>query len=488
MSRPSRPTSSGITPPTSVSAADICRQIEDHGGPMTARAQDADGRVNYSAQALVSWRTDEEPVWYRGVLRGFSECMSTPALGEISVDDETLEVHDDRSNGGRWCYLELAAVQATSSSLQLSLPGDRLVQFRFLNDSPRRWEDLLHRLVSDAYERAGRGRVIEFQPRIVTALKLAGTGELERGLKSVSRAGGVTGGGGQTDEGQTGNDQAGRNVTGTRVPSERVSGAPASLTPMPMVPNASKARPTSRQHTSGSRWYAWVKVLALTMAHTFTRLRVSGRENIPKRGPFFLIANHEGVLDPILVQSVCPRPIHTLTKSTQFRAGRFFRWLLPRINAIPTRRYRVDPQVVRTALRTLEKGEAVGIYPEGERSWDGQLQPFRRGAIRLLLKPGVPVVPCGIKGSFGAWPRWARRPYRCEVSVCFGKPLLFGVHNSRADRDAALEAASDQIAKAFIRLTADPPTPSSISDAQRAKNPNNSSSSTNPVDLTQVAS
>lgn len=131
------------------------------------RATRDDGTVRYSARAEVSWRASEKAVWYRGVLRGFAESMGPKAPGTIAVDRETVSIDDGRPASGRWPLLDIRAVQAASRSLQLSLPGDELVQLRFLNDSPRRWEILMRLLVTDAYERAGRGRVVEFQPRIV---------------------------------------------------------------------------------------------------------------------------------------------------------------------------------------------------------------------------------------------------------------------------------------------------------------------------------
>lgn len=132
------------------------------------RATRADGTVEYSARAEICWRTAEEPVWYRGALLGFAESMGPKATGTVTVDDEAVLVDDGRPESGRWRLLDVRAVQAASRSLQLSLPGDRLVQLGFLNDSPRRWEILMRQLITDAYERAGRGRVVEFQPRIVT--------------------------------------------------------------------------------------------------------------------------------------------------------------------------------------------------------------------------------------------------------------------------------------------------------------------------------
>lgn len=200
--------------------------------------------------------------------------------------------------------------------------------------------------------------------------------------------------------------------------------------------------------------YRAVRALARELVRPLARVRVEGMDHIPASGPFILVANHQSVLDPIFVQSACPRPVHTLTKSSQF--GTFpFGWLLPRILALPARRYRVDPHVVRLMLRRLGQGEVVGIYPEGERTWDGTLQPIRRGTVRVLLRAGVPVVPCGISGAFHVWPRWGRGPRRGRVILRFGEPLHFGVHRGRAAREAALPEAMERLTSTLQDLSDD---------------------------------
>lgn len=198
-------------------------------------------------------------------------------------------------------------------------------------------------------------------------------------------------------------------------------------------------------------WYASVRTLLRGILPLFASVRVHGIEHIPPVGAFFLIANHQSLLDPILVQCSCPRPLHTFTKSSQFKSG-VFRWILPRVNAIPVRRYQVDPQAVRVALRRLRDGEGVCIYPEGERSWDGAIQPLRRGTVRLLLAKDLPVVPAWISGSYDVWPRWSRRPRRGKVVLRFGKPLHFGRHDGRKARDRGLEEAERRIRAAFESL------------------------------------
>ncbi len=178
------------------------------------------------------------------------------------------------------------------------------------------------------------------------------------------------------------------------------------------------------------------------------RLDVRGLENIPTSGPFLLVANHQSILDPILIQAVCPRPVHTMAKSTQFTSP-IFAWLMPRLLSFPVRRFEIDPQAVRYALRKLREGEPVGVYVEGERSWDGRLQPPRLGAVRLVLKAGVPVVPVSISGAYEAWPRWHRQLRRAPVRITFGEPLRFPRLDRRADREAALPAAADRLMSAI---------------------------------------
>ena len=196
--------------------------------------------------------------------------------------------------------------------------------------------------------------------------------------------------------------------------------------------------------------YNLLKGLPGTLWKRFGRLEVQGLQNIPVSGAFVLIANHQSILDPLLIQSVCPRPVHTLTKSTQFHAPGLGWLMAHHFNCIPVRRYEVDPQAVRVVLRRLRDGEGVGIYVEGERSWDGRLQPPRRGAIRLLMAAGAPVIPAVITGSYQAWPRWARRPAGGDIRIHFGAPITLPAPRAgRQDREAVLAEATHLVTAAI---------------------------------------
>lgn len=197
--------------------------------------------------------------------------------------------------------------------------------------------------------------------------------------------------------------------------------------------------------------YWFGQTLVRIVRPAVAKLEVTGLENIPAEGAFLLVANHQSYLDPVLIQATVRRPIHTMAKSTQFSdplTGRILR----KIKVFPVRRFEPDPQAVRIALRRLAEGEGVGIYVEGERTWDGRLQPPRLGALRLILKAGAPVVPCGVSGTYDMWPRWDRALERGRARLAFGPPMRFPQIDGKAERDAALPQTADRLMGALAEL------------------------------------
>ena len=155
------------TPSKEVPVIELVRAIDGHGGPMD-RATSEDGTIDDRAGVLVRRAYVEEPVRYRGRLLGFAERLSEAVPGTLRLTDSCLIVDEDGSEALCIGLLEIGAVQTSSSSLQLTIPSGELIQLRFLEDSPRRWEHLLEAALQRAYREAGRGEIVEFQPRIVT--------------------------------------------------------------------------------------------------------------------------------------------------------------------------------------------------------------------------------------------------------------------------------------------------------------------------------
>jgi 1-acyl-sn-glycerol-3-phosphate acyltransferase len=168
-------------------------------------------------------------------------------------------------------------------------------------------------------------------------------------------------------------------------------------------------------------------------------IEIHGIEHVSAAGPVLIISNHQSLLDPILTQAVLRRPVHAMAKSTQFTVPAIG-WLMRHLCVFPVRRFQIDPQATRHALRLLDNGEAVLIYIEGERSWNRQLQDPRPGTARLALRTSAPTVLCAISGTYDAWPRWNRRPRPARVSIRF-TPIDLPTVRGRANRDLAPSTA-----------------------------------------------
>lgn len=162
-----------VTPPDGspgreVRAGRLVDAIEELGGPRTA-ARAADGTVRYEANVEARRSEgDDLPLRYRGEVLGFVERLGEGQDARLVATGEALSLLRNGDPVNHWNLLDIAAIQASSSALQISTREARVVQFRFRDDSPKRWEDLLRWLVAEAYRREGRGEVVEFQPRIVT--------------------------------------------------------------------------------------------------------------------------------------------------------------------------------------------------------------------------------------------------------------------------------------------------------------------------------
>lgn len=168
--------------------------------------------------------------------------------------------------------------------------------------------------------------------------------------------------------------------------------------------------------------YALVRLLVRTMVKKWLQVDVSGREHLSRQGAAILLGNHSSFLDAIILAAITDRNIWFMAKNSEYK-GRFMTWFLGLARSFPVRRYTVDVQAVRNAIRVVQNGHILGIFPEGERNWDNRLLPFKRGTMRLVLALGAPVIPVGISGAYGLMPRWTHRISRVPVHVRFGAPV-----------------------------------------------------------------
>jgi 1-acyl-sn-glycerol-3-phosphate acyltransferase len=149
-----------------------------------------------------------------------------------------------------------------------------------------------------------------------------------------------------------------------------------------------------------------------------------GEEHVPQRGPCILAANHCSFLDPPSAVIGGIRNTFSFARKTLFRRGLQGK-IFTRFLTIPVDRDGGnDISAIRTVLQVLQKGQSVLIFPEGTRSADGQIQPFKRGIGMLASRARVPIVPTRILGSHAAWNRDAPRPEPFTPIRVFYGPAL----------------------------------------------------------------
>jgi 1-acyl-sn-glycerol-3-phosphate acyltransferase len=189
------------------------------------------------------------------------------------------------------------------------------------------------------------------------------------------------------------------------------------------------------------------------------RPRVSGRGNVPLRGPVILASNHLSFIDSIAIPTVAPRRVAYLAKAEYFTGsgltGWFSRALFTALGALPVERetHRAAQAALDTALGVLQRGDAFGIYPEGTRSRDGRLARGKTGVAWLALTADCPVVPVAVHGTDRIQPVGARWPRPRRVSVTFGEPLRFPEHRGQAGKGKARREVTDTIMEAIAELS-----------------------------------
>ena len=135
------------------------------------------------------------------------------------------------------------------------------------------------------------------------------------------------------------------------------------------------------------------------------RFRMVGRERIPKSGPVIFLSNHQSFYDPMINGSVVSGRQYSAIASAYLFKFKPFGWLITSFGAVPVSASAGDKGSLKAALKELEAGRCVLIYPEGSRCSDGCVAPFQRGLSLLLRRSKATVVPLALEGAFDSWPR-----------------------------------------------------------------------------------
>ncbi len=178
-------------------------------------------------------------------------------------------------------------------------------------------------------------------------------------------------------------------------------------------------------------WYEFTYLVSNMAATLGFSLKTEGRTHIPSTGPALVIANHQSFMDPVLVALATRRHLSFLARKTLFKNA-FFAKLIASLDAFPIDQEGVGKEGLKMVIKLLGQNKAVLVFPEGTRTEDGQMNPFKRGLQLLISRSKTPIIPVGIAGAYEAWPLW--RPYPIpdplflppkgrSIAVVVGQPL-----------------------------------------------------------------
>lgn len=189
------------------------------------------------------------------------------------------------------------------------------------------------------------------------------------------------------------------------------------------------------QHSLASRLlYDFFRMILQIIALLMFRVRYSGQKNIPSEGGVLVVSNHQSLFDPPLVGIACHRRMNYLARDSLFRFPLFGR-LIKSLNAIAIDREGVGIAGIKESLKRLKRGEMVVVFPEGTRTPDGQIKPFRPGFTSLAVRSRAAILPVAIEGAYECWPRNQTFPHPGKIRVQYGRPILPQDYAGMDERD-----------------------------------------------------
>jgi 1-acyl-sn-glycerol-3-phosphate acyltransferase len=206
-------------------------------------------------------------------------------------------------------------------------------------------------------------------------------------------------------------------------------------------------------------YYVLKYVLIGPLLRVLFRPSIEGLDHIPVDGAAIVAGNHLSFSDHFLMPAILKRRITFLAKAEYFTGpglkGRLTAFFFRSAGQIPVDRSgkEAGKTAIREGLGVLAKGELLGIYPEGTRSYDGRLYKGKVGVAVMAITAGVPVVPCAMVGTFEIQPPGRKIPRIRRVSIRFGEPLEFSRYAGLESEKAAIRAVTDEIMYAILGLS-----------------------------------
>jgi 1-acyl-sn-glycerol-3-phosphate acyltransferase len=209
--------------------------------------------------------------------------------------------------------------------------------------------------------------------------------------------------------------------------------------------------PFDRKGRAG-HYYAklWGKVALLANR---VKVRIEGMGDLNGKGPYVFMSNHQGSYDIFALLGHLPYQFKWLAKKELFSIP-FFGWTMTAVGYISIDRggSRDTVEAMNEAAQKIRDGMSVVIFPEGSRSPDGLIQPFKKGGFTLAIKSKVPIVPIAISGSRDIMPKDRLTAAPGEIRMLVDRPIETEGFSSK-DRESLMKKVKEIITKNFEMIS-----------------------------------
>lgn len=182
-------------------------------------------------------------------------------------------------------------------------------------------------------------------------------------------------------------------------------------------------------------FYTFARGLVKIYYKFMFRMDIQGEEHIPTEGGVVLCCNHMSNLDPTTMAAFVKRPVRYIAKKELFEK----RWsakLLSALGAFPVDRQTTDMKALKTAIKLLKNGEALGIFAEGTRVKEGEAKAAKAGVALFALKGEAPIVPICISSKY---------KFRSIVHIRYGEPIYLDEYKGQKVTTEMMEEITEKV-------------------------------------------
>ena len=198
-------------------------------------------------------------------------------------------------------------------------------------------------------------------------------------------------------------------------------------------------------------FYRFVRMIGTLYLILFHRIELVGRENIPQTGPVLMYANHPSAFDMVLIACRIRRKVHFMAKAELFENKLLAAFFLA-MGAFPVHRGHGDAGSVKSAISLLNRGEIVGIFPEGTRTRERSQEQKKGGAALIAYHTGAPILPVAIEGRYHIFKR---------MRIIYGKPFhLPAPAGRKADKEELYAGTTEIMDRIYSLMASDASAPS----------------------------